>query len=74
MVVPVLKKEMPEHPEQTVRRALQEKKINHSTMAVMLPSWGMLGARFRQKFEMKRMGLSMVCHAAQAMCLPEPQV
>jgi hypothetical protein len=65
-----LQKEMLERLERTAPRALQEKKINHSTMAVMLPSRDMPSFRFQQKFRMSRMGWLTLCHAAQAMCLP----
>jgi hypothetical protein len=73
MGLPALKKEMLECWERTARRAFQEKKIDHLTMAVMFPSRGMPPFPLQQKSRMNRMGWLMICHSAQAMCLPAPQ-
>src|SRR5271154_6103769 len=70
MGLPALKTEMLECRERIERRALQEKKINHLTTAVKLPSQDMLPSLFQKKFRMNRMCWLTVSHAAQAMCLP----
>src|ERR1039458_5292901 len=61
MGLPALQKEMLECLERTVRRALREKKINHSAMAVLLPRRDMPSFLFRQKFRMNQMCLLMIC-------------